>query len=111
MGCTLLFVAAIYLWDLPGILLDRNRYFPFKPAVDVTWTLTDVASGRNDSRLEKPDVGQQVLLNIFIALFARRAIAKVFAQTLDYRSLTSYGPVRVASHQRCYARLQRAPLS
>ena len=62
MGCTLLFVAAVHLRDLPGILLDRNHYFPFKPAVDATRPLTDIASGRNDSHLEKPDVGQQVLL-------------------------------------------------
>ena len=62
MGRALLLFAVVCLRNLESIFLDRKRYFSTEPAGDVAWSVVDAAFGDNDSRLERPDVGHEVLL-------------------------------------------------
>lgn len=63
MGRALLLAAVVCLRNLRSILFDRARYVPDEPAGDVAWPLVDVATGGNDPRLERSDVGHEVLLS------------------------------------------------
>ena len=64
MGRALLLTAVVCLRNRRSIQFDRARHLPDEPAGDAAWDLVYIAAGNNDSRLERPDVGHEVLLSL-----------------------------------------------